>query len=97
MAHMSAHPQMREHERDTTASSRGREWYSVEGIVFDRHGGREVDGHPLASAAWLSVLNPAAEEAQATLVIYHERREPSEHHFTAPAGLTPMCSPVASW
>jgi hypothetical protein len=58
----------------------------VEGIIFDRHGGREVDGHPLASAAWLSVLNPGAGAAEATLVIYHERREPTEHRFTVPAG-----------
>jgi len=63
------------------------EWYSVEGIIFDRHEGREVDGHPLASAAWLSVLNPASQgEARATLTVYHQRREPTEYHFSVPAG-----------
>lgn len=65
-------------------ASFGREWYSVEGIVFDRHGGREVDGHPLASACWLSVLNPAADAARVTLLIYHQYGEPTEHRFTVP-------------
>ncbi len=67
--------------------SQGHEWYSMEGVVFDRHAGRETDGHPLASAAWLSVLNPSANaEANATLTVYHARRAPAEHHFSVPPG-----------
>jgi hypothetical protein len=64
------------------------EWYSVEGIIFDRHAGREVDGHPLASAAWLSVLNPGGQAAVATLTVFHEVREPTEHRLSIPAGRT---------
>ncbi len=64
----------------------GRAWYSVEGMIFERHGGRDVDGHPLASAAWLSILNPdPAREVQAVLRVYHERREPTEQPYTVPA------------
>jgi hypothetical protein len=68
-------------------ASPGCEWYSVEGIIYDRHGGREIEGHPLASAAWLSVLNPAVDAvARVALTVYHERREPTEHVFSAPPG-----------
>jgi hypothetical protein len=67
------------------ASSPGREWYSVEGIIFDRHGGREIEGHPLAGASWLNVLNPAPDvEAQVSLTVFHEQREPTGHTFTVP-------------
>ena len=65
---------------------RNPEWYSVEGIVFDRHAGRETGGHPLAGAAWLSVLNPSDTEARATLTVYHEHRESTEHPFAVPPG-----------
>ena len=39
-----------------------KEWYSCDGLITDRQDGREMESHPMASAGYISVLNPNSSE-----------------------------------
>ena len=62
-----------------------REWYSCDGLITDRHDGREMEGHPMASAGYISVLNPDPKEAaDVTITFYHENVEPTSVDLKVP-------------
>ena len=62
-----------------------KEWYSCDGLITDRHNGREIEGHPMASAGYISVLNPGTEEAaDVTITFYHQNVEPTHFRLKVP-------------
>ena len=62
-----------------------KEWYSCDGLITDRHSGMEMEGHPMASAGYVSVLNPNSEEtADVTITFYHQNVEPTYHKLNVP-------------
>jgi len=61
-----------------------REWYSCDGLITDRHNGMEMEGHPMASAGYVSVLNPNSDAADVTITFYHQNVEPTYHKLNVP-------------
>jgi hypothetical protein len=61
-----------------------REWYSCDGLITDRHNGMEMEGHPMASAGYISVLNPNSDAAEVTITFYHQNTEPTYHKLSVP-------------
>jgi len=62
-----------------------KEWYSCDGLITDRHAGREMEGHPMASAGYISVLNPnPVETADVTITFYHQNVEPTSVNLKVP-------------
>jgi len=66
-----------------------KEWYSCDGLITDRHDGREMEGHPMASAGYISVLNPSSvETAEVTITFYHQNVEPTYYSLKVPSQRT---------
>jgi len=62
-----------------------KKWYSCDGLITDRHDGREMEGHPMASAGYISVLNPNSnEKSDVTVTFYHQNVEPTSVSITVP-------------
>ncbi len=61
-----------------------KEWYSCDGLITDRHGGKEIEGHPMSSAGYISILNPNTETAQIRITFYHQNVEPTYFDLVVP-------------
>jgi hypothetical protein len=65
------------------------EWYSCDGLITDRHNGKEMEGHPMASAGYISVFNPSSvETAEVTTTFYHQNVEPTYYSLKVPSQRT---------
>ncbi len=61
-----------------------KEWYSCDGLITDRHDHKEIDGHPMASAGFISILNPNKTSAQVKITFYHQNVDPTYFNLNIP-------------